>query len=108
MVDGPDLQVDALLRAERLLHLGEALVRPYRVSGAELPFTHAGADDVDAVHRRFGGDAVLVHLEAELVVLDVELEMLAHAVLRQLLTHPKADPCLALEPAGPHALLDFR
>ncbi len=63
---------------------------------------HRGADDVDAVQRGFGGDAVVLALEAESAWPDVQLEVLGDLVLIDDLTHAHADLVLAAGELGLH------
>ena len=59
VMDGADLQVDGFHRAERPLDLGERLVTAHRIGRRHLFLRYAGADDVDAIERRFRGDLLL-------------------------------------------------
>ena len=77
VVDRPDLEIDSLDRAEGTLHLGQAFVR-----GDDLRVAHGvrgqiGADHIDAVAGRRGGDFGLPTAKSEAVVGDLDVECLA-------------------------------
>ena len=97
MVDGPDMQVDGFHRAECSFDFGKRLVAAHRLGAVHLFFGHAGADDVDAIERRFGGDLFSKSMEGEADVLDSEGEELGHLVLVNHRTHTDSDPVLTVE-----------
>ena len=65
VVDRAHLQVDRLERAERALDVGQRLVVAHAVGGVHLRGGDRGADDVDAVQRGLGGDALALAREGE-------------------------------------------
>ena len=65
VVDRAQVQVDALDRAEVSFDPGQRLVGRHDLCGIHLLGADGGADDVDPVQGRFGGDLVLVAGERE-------------------------------------------
>ena len=86
--DRPQMDVDGLERAERLLDLGKRLVGADGCGIAENPFGQVGAHHVKAVKRRLGGDDIGLAAERKGRLADVEFEVLGHFV---------ADGSLAIE-----------
>ena len=80
MVDGPHLEVDALVAAEGALDAAEALVGPDRLRRREVGLGHVGADDVEAVEGGLFGDPRLIAAVAEAVFVDLGVEVLADLV----------------------------
>jgi hypothetical protein len=76
MVDGADVEVDRLERAEGALDVGEALVGEDRCAGIERLGRRRGAQDVEAVERRLAGDRRVVADEAERFLGDGQPEVL--------------------------------
>src|SRR5512134_2467418 len=67
---------DRLQRAEGTLDLGQALVRQHGCAGVEIVRRHGGAQDIEAVQCRLGGDGRLVTDEAERLLADGQPEVL--------------------------------
>src|SRR5450756_1062725 len=93
VVDRPQVQVDGLDQPEVAFHPGQGLVRRNDLGRVHLLGTDGGADDVDPVQGRLGGDLVLVAGEGERVLADVQDVVLGHLVPADDLPDP--DPDLA-------------
>ena len=78
--DRPQMDVDGLERAERLLDLGKRLVGADGCGIAENPFGQVGAHHVEAVKRRLGRDDIGLAAERKGRLADVEFEVLGHLV----------------------------
>ena len=65
--------------------------------GVESRLRQAGAHDVQAVQRRFGGDGLGLSPITERVLFDIQLEVLGHLVFADDLAHPHADLVRALQ-----------
>jgi len=100
VVDRAQVQVDGLQGAEVALHPGQRLVRGHDLGRVHLLGRHGGADDVDPVQGRLGGDLVLVASEREPVIGDVQGVVLGHLVPADDLPDP--DPDLAGGVCGSH------
>ena len=104
VVDGPDLEVDGLQAAEGALDRAQALVGADGFRGVERTGGQAGADDVQAVQGRFGGDGIGFAAVAERGVGDLDVEVLGHLVAADDLADPQGDLVLARQ--GPLRALD--
>ena len=62
MVDGTDLEIDALQASKRPLHLAETLVGPHGLVGIEDLSRHAGSEHIDSVESRLFGDGSEIFL----------------------------------------------
>src|SRR5674476_1540863 len=91
VVDRAQVQVDGLDGAEVAFYPGQALVGGHHFGRVHLLDRHGGADDVDPVQGRLGGDLVLVAGEHERVVGDVEGVVLGHLVPADDLPDPDPD-----------------
>src|SRR5664280_2602700 len=101
VVDGAQVQVDALDGAEVAFDPGQGLVGGHDFGRVHLLGTDGGADDVDPVQGRLGGDLVLVAGEGELVVGDVQPVVLGHLVPADDLPDPDPDlPGVGQAPRG--------
>jgi hypothetical protein len=98
MVDGSDLEIDGLDRAEGALDEGEALVCGDRLGGGEGRDRHGGANDVEAVEGGFVIDVIGLAHGGEAVVGDGELEVLGHLVAIEHLADRHADLVFAAQP----------
>ena len=107
VADRADVQVHALERAESALHFGQAFVVQDGGFGAHLGLGDGGADHIEAVERRFGGDALFIDAEGEGRMLDIEIEVLFHLVLADDLASAQADLIAPGEPAGGDPVRDF-
>ena len=85
------MQVHALERAEGALHFGQAFVIQDGGFGAHLGLGGGRADDIEAVERGFGGDALFIDAESERRILDIEIEVLGHLVFADDLADADAD-----------------
>jgi hypothetical protein len=72
MVDGADLQIDAFHGAEGAFHFTQRFVVAHRIGRVHVHFGNTGADDMQAIKRRFGEDLILAHAAGEVLILDVE------------------------------------
>jgi hypothetical protein len=72
--DRADVQV-GIERAEGPLDLGQGLAGRDDPGAVQVAGLHAGAQHVNAVQLRLGGDGVLVPVVAEVVLADVDLEL---------------------------------
>lgn len=102
MVDRSDVQVDGRHRAERPLDLCECFVAAHRLGRAHLLLRRAGADDIEPIEGRFGGDLLIQPLERKAALLDVEREVLTDFVF----VDDFADPHSDLVTPGERAVLD--
>src|ERR1035437_7120164 len=93
VVDGAQVQVDGLQGAEVAFDPGQTLVGGHPLARVHLLGTDGGADDIQPVQGRFGGDLVLVAGEGERVVGDGQGVVLGHLVPADDLPNP--DPDLA-------------
>src|SRR5664279_5939103 len=91
VVDRAQVQVDALDRAEVSFDPGQTLVGRHDLARVHLLGTDGGADDVDPVQGRLGGDLVLVVGEDERVGGDVQPVVLGHLVAADDLPDPDPD-----------------
>jgi hypothetical protein len=69
-------EVDRLHRAEGTLDAGQALVGPHGRGGIALSWRQVGAQHVDAIQCRLGGDRFVVARETEALVGDRDVEVL--------------------------------
>ena len=97
MVDGADMQVERFHGAECPLDFRERLVAAHRLGGVHLFFGHTGADDVDAIESRFGGNLLGESMEREAALFDGNGEELGHLVLVHHRTDTDSDPVLTVE-----------
>ena len=95
MVDGADMQIERFHGAERPFDFGKSLVAAHRLGRVHLLLGHAGADDVDAIERGFGGDRGDVAGELQIVVGDGELEVLGDLAPAKHGSDGQADPVSA-------------
>ena len=102
-----NLQVNGLDRTEGALDVSKRLVVAHAVGVAHLGSGHRGTDDVDAIERRFGGDAVRPALKRECRLINDPFEMLGDLVLVDDLADAHADGVLADQLGGVHARLDL-
>src|SRR5487761_2315740 len=102
------LQIDGLDRTKGALDVGERLVIAHTVGDIHLRGAHRGTNDVDAVERGFGSDALVFALEGKRVLTDVEYEMLSDLVLVDDFTHLHPDLVLAGKICGRHLGFDLR
>src|SRR5450759_3234785 len=93
VVDGAQVQVDGFDGPEVSFYPGQGLVGRHDLGRVHLLGTDGGADDVDPVQGRLGGDLVLVAGEGERVFGDVQDLVLGHLVPAHDLADP--DPDLA-------------
>src|ERR1035437_8279954 len=107
VVDGAQVQVDGLEGAEVASHPGQGLVGGHDHGGVHLLGTDGGADDVDPVQGRLGGDLVLVAGEVERVVGDVQPVVLGHLVAADDLPDPDPDLGGAGQAPGNHGRADL-
>src|SRR5664280_3189214 len=91
VVDGAQVQVDALQGAEVAFDPGQGLVGRHDLGGVHLLGADGGADDVDPVQGGLGGDLVLVAGGGEPVVGDVQGVVLGHLVPTDDLPDPDPD-----------------
>src|ERR1700730_1981943 len=80
VVDRPDVQIDGLQAAEGALDAGEALIGADHVVGSQGVAVDAGADDVEAVEPRLGGDPVGIGGKGEAVFANGDVEQLGELV----------------------------
>ena len=80
LVDRPDVQIDGLQAAEGALDAGEALVGADHAVGGQDFVLDIGADDIEAVEPRLGGDPVGVAGEGEAVFANGDVEQLGELV----------------------------
>ena len=99
MVDGTDLEIDGLDRAEGPLDAGKALVGGDGIGGGDSLLGDRRANDVEAVERGFLGDVAHFAHGGEAGIGDVDLEVLGHLVATEHLADGDAD--LVLAPQGP-------
>src|SRR5512132_1397462 len=76
MEDRADIEVDGLQRTEGALDLSQALIRAHGGAGIEGLGRHGGAQDIEAVERRLGGDAGVIAGKRKIVVADGDAEVL--------------------------------
>ena len=81
VVDWPDVQIDRLDAAEGALHLAERFVAAYGCRVVQHVGRQAGAHYIYAIGGSFGGDLSGLAREAEAMVGDGKVEVLAHLVL---------------------------
>jgi hypothetical protein len=91
VVDRAQVHIDGLEGAEVSFHPGQGLVGGHHLGRVHLLGTDGGADDVDPVQGRLGGDLVLVADEREPVVGDVQPVVLGHLVPADDLPDPDPD-----------------
>jgi hypothetical protein len=80
VVDRPDVQIDGLQAAEGALDAGEALIGADDIVGGQGFVLDIGADDVEAVEPRLGGDPVGIAGEGEAVFANGDVEQLGELV----------------------------
>ena len=100
VVEGTDLEVDRLHRPERPLDPGEGLVVAHTAWAIEALRPDRGADDIDPIEGRLGGDGLLLTGKGQARVGDREREVFGHLVAVHDTAHGQADPVLPLEPSG--------
>src|SRR5437660_796130 len=83
MEDGTDVEVDGLEAAEGALDSGETLVGAHRIGGIESIGWNAGMQHVEAVERGLCGDRGVIAREAQRVVGDANMEVLANLATTQ-------------------------
>jgi hypothetical protein len=76
MEDRADIEVDGLQRTEGALDLSQALIRAHGGAGIEGLGRHGGAQDIEAVERRLGGDGGVIAGKRKIVVADGDAEVL--------------------------------
>ena len=76
MEDRADIEVDGLQRTEGALDLSQALIRAHGGAGIEGLGRHGGAQDIEAVERRLGGDGGVIADKRKIVVADGDAEVL--------------------------------
>ena len=76
VIHGADVQIDGLDAAKGPFHQGERLVAAHCFCVVEGLRWQAGADDIDAVGCRLGGNFSGLACKAEAGIGDVEIEML--------------------------------
>lgn len=105
---GRNLEVDGLDAADGALDLGQAFVGPHAGVVIEGFGGKAGADHIDAVKARLGGDVVVLAREGEVGVRDGEREVLGHLVFADDGADLEADLGLAAErlPGATHGVAD--
>src|SRR4051812_2919296 len=97
VVDGADLEVDRLDRAEGSLHLAEALVGEHGGGAVEVGGGQAGAQHINAIQGGLTGDGGGIPREAEGGIVDGELEMLGHLAATEYGADAQPDLVLATE-----------
>src|SRR6516162_3730876 len=100
MMDGPDLEIHGLERAERPFHRAQSLVVPHGIAAVHRSLGDARTDDIDAIERRFGSNLFAQQRELEAVIGDGELEVLGHLVLVDDLSNSHPDLATPLELAA--------
>ena len=110
MIDRPDVQIDGLDRADRVLHPAEGFVGSDCGDVVERGGRQAGAHGVEAVERRFSSDLHGPAREGEGRIGDLEGEVLGHFVPADHGADRKADLRLARErrALAPHRRRDAR
>src|SRR5512133_3262814 len=73
MEDRADIEVDGLQRTEGALDLSQALIRAHGGAGIEGLGRHGGAQDIEAVERRLGGDAGVIAGKRKIVEIDANM-----------------------------------
>src|SRR5258707_7284725 len=91
VVDRTNVEVCGLEAAKGPLDTGEALVSAHRISGVDSLGWHVGAQHVEAVERGLFGNRGVIAREAQLVVGDGEVEVLADLAAADNLANGKAD-----------------
>ncbi len=107
VVDRAYLQIHGLERAKRALDVGQRLVVAHALRRIHLCRGHGRADNIDAVQRRLGGDAVRLARERKRGVADHQIEMFGDLVLVDHLACAQADLLAAGEFAPIHPDLDL-
>src|SRR5665811_1653755 len=102
VVDRTQVHVDGFDGPEVSFHSGQTLVGSYHLGGVHLLGAHGGADDVEAVQGRLGGDLVLVAGEGERVFGDVQGVVLDHLVPAHDLADPDPDLAGTVQAPGSH------
>src|SRR6266496_2389416 len=92
---------------KRALDFTQRLVAAHSLGCAHLLLREAGADHVDAIERRLGGDLLLTQREVEAGILDREFEVLGDLVLVDDATGPHADLPRAAQVAALHHRADL-
>jgi hypothetical protein len=78
--DGADVEIDGLEATESAFDRSKTLVRSDDVIWGQPVVADGRADDIDAIERRFLGNALGVALVAEPIVSDLKPEVLGHVV----------------------------
>ena len=99
MMDGPDLEIHGLERAERPFHRAQSLVVAHGIAAAHRPLEDARTDDIDAIERRFGSNLFAQQREFEAVIRAGEIEVLGHLVFVDDFSNSHPNLATPLEPA---------
>src|SRR5664279_1885272 len=102
VVDRAQVQVDGFEGPEVAFYPGQALVGRDDLGRVHLFGGHGGADDIEPVQGRLGGDLVLVAGEDERVVGDVQEVVLGHLVPADDLPDPDPDLAGTSQAPGSH------
>jgi hypothetical protein len=102
VVDRAQVQVVGLDRAEVAFEVGEVFVGGDGGGRVEAGGGHAGADDVDAIQRGFGGDLGLAAADSQGGVGDRGVEVFGHFEFVDRLAEFDPDPVRAGQPAFGH------
>jgi len=78
MVDGTYVKIYRLATPESALDRGESFVGAHSLFSGKLGVGDIGANDIDSIESRFGGNALRIPSERERSLGDLDHEMLSH------------------------------